>query len=257
MDKLQKIDRLITLLDTDNANEFDEILKLLLKVIDEIKTGLDRQISEQKTDVDNKIEDISFNLRESELNLQRLINDSRKSSLADNRSLAEQLNYEIDRIEKLIPELPDLTDISTKISDIENKLVTIPLPDSPQIIADKVNTLHEVIKPEVLVGWTELKRKVDFTMGLPKDFDVRIGVSKTEIKRLTDRVVALEAGGGGVGAWTGFTIDGSTTTFSVTSEPTEVNNDGLILFNETGYSYNSGAGTITFDNPPQYLAGYR
>lgn len=62
---------------------------------------------------------------------------------------------------------------------------------------------------------------------------------------------------GGVGAWTSFSVDGTTTTFSVTKQPTELNNDGIILFGQTGYSYNSGAGTITFINPPQQLAGYR
>lgn len=64
-------------------------------------------------------------------------------------------------------------------------------------------------------------------------------------------------GSGGVASWTSFMVDGVTTTFSVSTKPTDVNNDGILLFNENGYSYNSIASTITFINPPQQFAGYR
>lgn len=62
---------------------------------------------------------------------------------------------------------------------------------------------------------------------------------------------------GGVGAWVILAADGTTTTFSVASQPTDVNSDGAILLLNNGYTYNSGAGTITFTNAPQLFAAYR
>jgi hypothetical protein len=41
----------------------------------------------------------------------------------------------------------------------------------------------------------------------------------------------------------------------VAFQPTDVNADGLVLFNQNGYTYS--AGSITFSNPPQQFAGYR
>ena len=128
-------------------------------------------------------------------------------------------------------------------------------PDSPQQMADKINTLYEKIKPEVIIGWGDLQNKI--RNQLSQDFDVRIGVSKTEVKRLTDRVVTLEAGGGG-----GYTIEtptgsvnGSNTTFTVTVAPEYIVVDGAAKFENAGYTI---AGlTITTDVPPlEYIRSF-
>lgn len=74
---------------------------------------------------------------------------------------------------------------------------------------------------------------------------------------------AFTPSAGGGGSWNNITLSGTEgertqTIFSgVTSEPTEVNNDGIILFNQIGYTYDSGAEELTFSNPPQRLAGWR
>lgn len=66
------------------------------------------------------------------------------------------------------------------------------------------------------------------------------------------------SGTGGITPWNSFTgVGGNTVTFSVAFQPTDVNSDGTIFFNQNGYTYNAIAGTITFINPPQQFAGYR
>lgn len=73
-------------------------------------------------------------------------------------------------------------------------------PDSPQQVADKVNTLYEKIKPDVIIGWKDLQNKIQSKV--PDNFDVRIGVSKTEIKNLTNRIISLESSSGSGGGHT-------------------------------------------------------
>lgn len=68
--------------------------------------------------------------------------------------------------------------------------------------------------------------------------------------------VAINATGG-VGAWTPLAVDKTTTTFSVASQPTDVLADGELLLAGFGYTYNAGAGTITFTNAPQSFAAWR
>ncbi len=97
--------------------------------------------------------------------------------------------------ETIIKEQPIVT------HNVKNITTEVAVTDEPIVIAKKLNTLREEMEPEVIKGWSDLKRKVDLNANIPKDFDVRIGVSKTEIKRLTDRVVVLEATPGGGGTW--------------------------------------------------------
>lgn len=105
-------------------------------------------------------------------------------------------------------------------------------PDNPQQIADKLNTLYEKVEPKVIKGWSDLERKVNLNANLPKDFDVRIGVSKTELKRLTDRVVALESGSTVAG------VSSIVAGTNVTISPT--NGLGAVTINSTATGGGSG-----------------
>lgn len=125
-------------------------------------------------------------------------------------------------------------------------------PDNPQQIADKLNTLHEKVNPEVIIGWNDLQNKI--RNNVPRDFDVRIGVSQTDLQRLASRVSTLESNpssGGGVSniTITG-TINDSNVTFTSASQPT------YLVINGATYSSTGGAitwtyvaGTITLSSP--------
>jgi len=142
------------------------------------------------------------------------------------------------------------------INEITNTIVqSIEAPE----IATKLNTLNEAVEPYVIKGWKEMKFNLS---RIPTDFDVRIGVSKTELKRLEDRVVVLESSSssGGVGAWSipveTPAADGSVTVFTVgATAPTDVIGDGTMYFEGAGYTFSSGQ--ITFNigggGPTQFV----
>lgn len=84
---------------------------------------------------------------------------------------------------------------------------------------------------------------------------IKAGANITVSKDSSGAWLITSTASGGVGGWTAFTVNGITTTFSVSSVPTELNNDGIILFGQNGYTYS--AGQVTFINPPQQFAAWR
>ena len=106
-------------------------------------------------------------------------------------------------------------------------------PDTPQQIANKLNTLTEVIDKSVIKGLDT------FLQNLQRSIR-----EKTKVF------------GGGGGASTPKTpvevVDGIRTEFSVISEPIYVVSDGISYFPNNGYTYSLGRITITIP-PSQYI----
>lgn len=235
---------LVDTLKESNENNEDKLNRLLNKFEETISELLNRN-------------DIEYVITDLELSLKDLVNSSERSSLLRTKELSQRFSSEIQRLESSIPEAQDISSLEIKIRNIEDSITT---PDNAVQIADKINTLHEYIKPEVIIGWDEINKKIN-KGSLPKDFDVRIGVSKTELRRVEDRVTVLEgsSGGGGVGAWftpaESVSPDGSVTVFTTTTAPTDVVSDGIMLFDGFGYTYS--AGQITLDNGPTQFIKFR
>lgn len=189
--------RAMSLSNDTSTDEQNRIIKELEQQIESLKSSIEDKFADVQSENSSSIEQIKYTLNEVELKIKGLINSSEGTSLTKIRELSQRLSEEINRIENSIPEAQDLSVIETRLQQIESNLNAIePVTlDTPDQIADKLNTLTEQIKPEVIIGYRELERLVRANANLPKDFDVRIGVSKTELKRLTDRVVILEAGG--------------------------------------------------------------
>ena len=229
----------------------------ILSKVEEMKEYCENMVPEVKSGLSTHVKEMGYMLNELELTLKKEINSSDKNTLSQIKELSQRLGSEIDRIEESIPTLPDLTYIENQIKEVERKIPTIPpvVLDNPQQLADKLNTLHEKIKPEAIIGWGDLWNKT--RNKVPDNFDVRIGVSKTELKRLTDRVIELETG---AGAWSippeAVDSEGAVTVFTVGAEaPTDVVSDGSMLIEGFGYTYDSGQ--ITLDNGPTQYIRYR
>ncbi len=121
-------------------------------------------------------------------------------------------------------------------------------PDTPEQIAEKLNTLYEKIKPEAIIGLVDLIKKGT----LPRDFDVRIGVSQTELKALRARVTVLEGSSSGAGftklTATG-TVDDANKVFVFTQAPTYLIINGAWYDNTAGAPYTwTGTTTVTLNN---------
>jgi hypothetical protein len=257
-DNLKRLEKVFDAIDSDKIThqEFEVSLEAFLNVIRELKahyeTQLFTQISDTKSEAANSIKDLSYSLNELELSVKDLINSSERTSLSKIKELSHRITSEIDRVEQSIPNQIDLSPLERRISDLERKESPAPVVlDNPQQLGDKINTLHEVIKPTAIAGWAELERKINTTAGLPRDFDVRIGVSKTEIKRLTDRVIALETVGAGARIETpSGTVDASNLTYNVLNRPVYLVSDDLTRFEGIHYTYSGGTITMDATIPP-------
>ncbi len=255
--ELQNLEEVIKILDKDiiTYEELEEVFSAFYEVIAETKKFLENKIdgvvTDTKAEGNTAIKELAYNLTDIELSLKDLVNSSERASLSKIKELSQRFSSEIQRLESSIPEAQDISSLEIKIRNIEDSITT---PDNAVQIADKINTLHEYIKPEVIIGWDEINKKIN-KGSLPKDFDVRIGVSKTELRRVEDRVTVLEGSSGG----TGWTIETPTGTlynqdtgtdgliFTSTATATAVFVDGATYFDGCGCTI-SGT-TITLDNP--------
>jgi hypothetical protein len=240
--------------------ELIPIIELLLSTISDVKTGIERQISDIRGGSSNSLKKISYSLSDLELKVKDLINKSEKASLSKIKELSQRLVSEIDRVEQLIPSLPDLSYLENKILEVERKIPQIPEPvkvelDTPEQLAQKINTLHGQIDMKVLRGWPDFERRININAHTPKDFDVRIGVSKTEVQGLRDRIALLESSSATLAnsilSATG-TIDDSNTAFTFTRKPTVIIYNGVAII-ETGgavtWSWDAGSLTATLSSP--------
>jgi len=191
-----------TLMDETIAK--NTIVKGLQDKIDTLQSNIDDTFNNVKNESNEIIDNIKYSISELELKVKSLVNTSESSSLVKIKELSQRIYEELDRIENSIPEQQNLEGIENRLQQVESDVYFInskPVDTFEQTL-DKINQLKERIKPEAIIGYTDLLRITKTNANLPRDFDVRIGVSKTELKRLTDRVVELELNGGGGGGTT-------------------------------------------------------
>lgn len=124
-----------------------------------------RELAEAIDALADKLEEIAKN--SATKTLEKFVND---------------LSLEVEALKSVEPQ-----DLSGEIARLEERINSIKIPEIPKIEPDKrIDELQKQLKE------TDRIAKANA-------FDVRIGVSKTEVKSLTNRVAALEAGGGGTG----------------------------------------------------------
>jgi hypothetical protein len=248
-----------------HTEELGRLMTALFKVIGELKTQLDEKISDNKTLNDEEIRNLSYDLNRLEFKIKELVNKSENNSLFKISELSKRFSDKLENMERDIPAIPDLTYLEDEIRAVEAKIPVIPEPvskDTPDEIVAKINTKPNSIKPEIIIGWNELERKVLANATAPKgDFDVRIGVSKTELKNRyytkdeVDEIVSSVTGGGGTWyneAVTG-TVNGSNDTFTLSNVPVSPNSLILSIGRQIqiqGVDYSLSGSTITYTTAP-------
>jgi hypothetical protein len=125
----------------------------------------------------------------------------------------------------------------------------------------KDELITKALEPHIKNLHSSISRAID---GMPRgsnyggfiETQLKAGNNVTISKDATGAwVVASTGGGGGVGAWTALSVDGTTTVFAVSKQPTDVLADNSFMIQNFGYTYS--AGFITFNNPPQNMASWR
>lgn len=119
-----------------NIKNAEEIFDLFLKVVTELKGFLDNQVSNMKGEVGTSLREATNTWDEVEFKVKGIINGSEGTSLAKIRELSQTLSSEIDRIESLIPEVPSLAILESKVASLleEGEL-------TPEKIRNKLETL--------------------------------------------------------------------------------------------------------------------
>lgn len=131
---------------------------------------------------------------------------------------------------------------------------TIENPVTVEQIVDKLNTVQNAIEPSVIKRWDDIDRIIK-----NNNFDVRIGVSQTELQRLVARVAVLESNSSSSSSGyqdpTSGTVDGSNQTFVWATEPRALCVDGIILkkTDQNGDVNWTGTTTTILTNAPTRL----
>lgn len=252
--------KMLNMTKSATLDDLHELTTVFISVVKDLKQGLEDSLSNKKSQVMGDMDGLLYEVKESELRLQNLVTAARQSSLADVKSLSKQLTDEMERIRYMIPNVPDMPDmdsyesrilgiVDARLNEVKS---TIPAVsdihlDTPMETVGKLNTLNDVLDPNVIRGWKDWERIIKSNTGkggLPENFDVRIGVSKTEIKRLTDRIADLEASSSSSGTTvltaTG-TVNGVNTSFTFTSAPVVITVDQSRVMQQT-----SSDGTVNW-----------
>jgi hypothetical protein len=259
VDPLNQLEKIIAIIDDGKIThkEFEGIFESLVGVINDLKKYYAGELKDIQSKNKTFTKDVTYALSDLELKLKGLINSSEKASLGKIKEISQRLSSEVDRVERLIPSVDfDTSDLEARIAELENKPEPEQVqPDTPLELATKINTLYEEIEPKAIKGWADLERKVNVNAHTPKDFDVRIGVSKTEVQGLRDRIALLEGGSGGLAnaiLVTTSTIDDSNTAFVFTRKPSVIIYNGVGMI-ETGgsitWTWNASTLTATLSAP--------
>lgn len=118
------------------------IVKTLIDAIRDIKSSLEAKIGTHNSEWDRKISSTLSDLQDLDLKAQKLIIESRQSSLKDVKDLAKQLTDEINRVKDLIPDSFDPSELEQKLVDLESKIPEI-IPETSEAIRDKLETLKD------------------------------------------------------------------------------------------------------------------
>ncbi len=277
----------------ENINQFLEILQTSQKLVDsmisksemevisetislsirDLKSKLENEIANTKSENTNRIKNIDSSLNQSESRLKEVINKIQIDNLNQIKGLSEKFTNEIKRVERNIPRMPHIPDnslIELKINDLESKV----LDAKEQRDIKNLTNLVEGQKQEIDLLRNELKsvpRGGALTVGGTRPVavfnnGVQVAGAVTEINFVNAtsistnglsmrRVNVTTGGGGSSGDQTpSGTVDGVNTIFTFATAPTSISVDGQSLrATSTDGTVNwTGTTTITLTIAPVF-----
>lgn len=144
--QIEKLHEAMELLNRGNAS-YDDVTKLFeltLKAVEAVKTQLDHKIASNHGEVSDKTRMIRDDIKNLENSIRALSNEITSTSNnlkgeADKTVL--EMYKEIKRIETLIPTLPNLEPINTRIVEVQKMIPSIPKEVSAIQVRNKLETL--------------------------------------------------------------------------------------------------------------------
>ena len=215
----QKIERLKKLMEVANQDfatteDVTRVFEVIIESVKELKQSL-------KDTVASNSDSLSGNVQKqlgTALNKLSSVEDSLIGRLSDKASLSEltklsnkltkDVQSEVNRVTKLIPKLPDISDVRTKLAEIENALAQIPriITQEPEAIRDSLELLQgdsrldkSAIRglDEALEVVTAAANRPTVNGGKGKVVEVQAGSNITVDNTDPNRPIVASTGGGG------------------------------------------------------------
>ncbi len=171
--------------------------------------------------------------------------------LTDEDKMEIALSIDVPIVEKIIEITEVVKEQPVITNNVTNEIKEVAVTDEPLVIAEKLNTLKEVIEPDVIKGYRELER-----ISKLNAFNPTMGPSFADLKNINTRIDNLPTGGGSsINLETNGTPNGSQTLLNLKQGTNmTITDDGVggITFDASG----AGSGDMlksTYD--PQNL-GY-
>jgi sulfur carrier protein ThiS len=142
------------------ANEEDvaKVIEAVLDVIKQVKEEINQNIANNKGELTNEDNTLKSSIDSLKFNLEQKLVEIDKKQVVDKKSFLQYILKEVNRLEEMIPEKADFSEIERKVSEIEKAIPKIPDELTADQIADKLNTLEEAVDIEVIIG---LKKRLE------------------------------------------------------------------------------------------------
>jgi hypothetical protein len=266
-DPITKLEKLVDFINDNSVSQEDitKIVELILEAIVMVKADLSKNMAQNNSENDKRVQDVLSGVRDMELRLETSITNAKKSSLGDFINVSKEINSEIKRLEKLIPKLEDIADISDRLFDVEERIEAQESDDESEnrltSVEEQVNTFKKLVKEikntsssQSRVGWGAHPLLIKDDGAVIDKVARIINFTGGNVTRDRDGTINVPVGGGGTWLTPTGTVNGSNTVFTVATEPTMVVSDGMCRVAGFGYTYSSGE--ITMDIAPQDFIRY-
>lgn len=199
-------------------DELAKVVKVLLDVFKEIKTQLEQTISSTdmkfRLDLSNAIDEIKKLETRLQDSLGEVTNKSQQFSLAEVSKIASKLEKDIEKLKGEMPEMPDLSEIETRLDEMETEVEEIEVPEIEEIEKDLPKLGIPIRDGLELITEESEKLKIEAIGYLRKELD--------ELKKRIDTMPRGSYGGGfSVGAMNIHFIDSETPTGTVNGVNTD------------------------------------
>jgi DNA repair exonuclease SbcCD ATPase subunit len=211
----KQFNRMINVTKGASLADLQELSQLFLSIVKELKTHIEKTITDNKEQADKNYNDVLYTLEETQNKLEKLITDARNSAQNALQTHVKEMYGEMSRIEACIPMMPEMPDMNEWSKQIIGKIKIPTMDEVGQALPKYAEQIRNGL--ELLGGDARLDKSA--IRGL-EDIEKQI----LELKQSVSSSVGLS------GYYTpSGTIDGSNQTFNFVSIPNVIVVDGLML----------------------------
>lgn len=122
--QLKRVEKILEMVSEEyvKPEELENVFNAVIKVINDIKDNFEQKIVENKGEIGAELETYLQKVISLEDKIKSVSKEVKNKFDTDLKSVAKQLSEEVNRVESLIPEVPDLTPIEQKLKAIEKSI---------------------------------------------------------------------------------------------------------------------------------------